>query len=559
MDKFKTDCNNFCSYELITDKTRLLPFQFQRPTSPYTFSKVWMRPACNEFYSDLFPSGDAKFIADSGYFFRQYFTITQGKAVASDTFGANGYLNQILNPSVGKKCVVKVITSDIATGNPYTAQLRHNGSILGNIATAGVHLFTFTATGVDDIKIHTVLTGTDTIKFEEFSAYQINDYSLANGDVLLNIDLEYKNVGANDLISYCGSAFENTLVCGAYYLIFYSNDGVYLFSEIFHVKNFVPEASPYVLIEWSNTCDLQNVKYTGLDCNYINRLYIDGPVTKPEYPFNQKVEEDGNQVSHIIFQKWEKSRDIIIPKAPEFLVDALTAMRLHDDIKFYERLRQKQHEITEYIEVENLEYDVNYIFSDCAANVVLKALLKYRVIDSTCCNLIEVICTECNYTISDINVYIEDYGVALTNDGGTLQLYILTNGNWVVTVVPSGTIVCLAEVLEYYYFNGASWIHTPVLTSLVDNGSSFTVTGNFLPNTYVELTISYGGTTIVYPVIYTAAQLLLGVIITYASVPIVPECKTMFVSALNYTLGCENGISNTLSKTWTAEGCPPEG
>lgn len=572
LDKFKKDCDNFCEYELITDKTRLLPFQFHRESSNFPLTKIWMRPVCKDFLTQINTENESKFIDASSWNTTgtNYISQTLAKFVTPLTPGTAQGIYSTYNLTVGKKYRIKIVTLEkkLTPGQLINISVE-NGlfNSIYNVSSLGTHTFEFVASDAL-IGIGSNVSGAnDYVHVKEFAIYEINDYSAVNNNdyILPENIVEIENIGEEDIISYCGSSFNSSLPCGKYYLIMKSltNAGneIFFFSEVITIKNFVPSQSPYVLLEWNNTCDLQNVKYTGLDCNYINRLYIDGPITKPEYPFDEEGTENGNKEFLPSFQKWEKEEFIIVPKAPEFLVDSLTCVRLHDKIKYYKPLRKKQIQVNEVdaVNIESLEYDVEYIFQDCAANVQLKILLEDRLIDTTCCSsipVIEKVC--CNYTVFNTGVYDMDVGFALDFNEDVLEFYKYNYDLDVWELMedhPLNMIICLSETGKQYYWDGEEFVLVPAIVNLVNTGPGFKVFGNIHPNTVCKIHVNYQGVDYVVPGAYSPPELFAGALALYVDVPMVPAVgQTMYVKIFSYNAYCNYGFSNTMSITFGGGG-----
>lgn len=556
IEKFRKGAGDFERFELITDKTRLLPFQFRRPKSIFPIIDMWLRQECNDFYTPLLNKSDAEFINPTTWLTSPSIGIDMQKGKVVFSAGAGNFVSQNALLTIGKKYRVKIIIDEIVNDNSMSL-IVENGTTFGNpaqsISSAGTHIFEFTAVD-NSILIMATLTGDDYVNVTEFSVYEIVDAMDEATDYQLDVDtLEILNTEDENIISHCGSAATNTLPCGKYYIVMKSkdNDGndEYYFSEIITIKNFVPTQSPFLMLEWFNECDIENVKYTGWDCEYKNRLYVDGAISKPEMPFDETVEEDGNKKQTAVFQKWEKTQTIFVPKSPEFIVDAITTMRLHDNIRFFDALRKNQHTIDlneDYQNVEKMTYDTNYILNDCAANVELKVLLDGRIIDSTCCSEIELAdaCEACTHTV--FGLCEDGYPVKLcvNEDGITYDYY----ENDVLADPPEvGTVICFIDETPSLMWNGSAWVHYPSLDSFTNQSTTVTVTGKIYPNTVAQIILDNGTTTYVVPGYYTAAQLLAGIVITKASTPfnfasLLLTCKIHCVQG-----SCDFGYSDELT------------
>ena len=85
----------------------------------------------------------------------------------------------------------------------------------------------------------------------------------------------------------------------------------------------------YLKIEYTNTYDfLERILYQK---GFRQILYLDADVKKPEYPIEEEGVENGEKEFNPTFLKWQKRYQFEV-YAPEFLVDALTTLPLHDNV-----------------------------------------------------------------------------------------------------------------------------------------------------------------------------------------------------------------------------------
>lgn len=569
LDKFTKNYSKFDRFELITDKTRLLPFQFIRTKSPYPIFKMWLRQECNNFYNEVLEYNIAHFLKPNEWSTSATSGISIGNGKAVFTAGTSDYITQPSLLTIGKSYRVKIVINQIVNDNTMALDVK-NGTGFGNpsqsISAAGTHIFEFTAVDTA-ILIMSTITGSDYAHINEFSVYEISQLNdVANDYELDPTILEIKNTSTTNIITHCGDAFNNTLPCGKYYLIMQSkdasNNNAYYFSEVITIKDFVPTQSPLIFLEWYNTCDLENVKYTGLDCNYKNRMYVDhGVISRPEYPFDEVVQKNGENVDTPVFQKWEKSQRLSIPKASEFIVDAITAMKLHDTIKFYFPLRLNQQliDLTNDVNtVESLTYEIDHIFNDSATNISLKILLADRLIDSSCCEEIVLAddCITCTHNLEGICVDSENAKIC-PKDGGLpgYDYYVWNGSSWVLTDPPTGTLLCFTDETPSLYFNGTTWIHVPVLSAFTNGSTTITVTGNIFLNTVCQIILTRGTYVYTVPNAYTPAQIAAGVVLNKADLPaILFSGGDLDVTIHNTAGACDYGYSNVMTLCY-GDGC----
>ncbi len=83
-----------------------------------------------------------------------------------------------------------------------------------------------------------------------------------------------------------------------------------------------------IILDISNTCDLGDTLY---QFGFRQRLYLDAIITNPDYSVTQEGIENGNKGFKQTFAQFKKRHkmDFI---APEYLLDALTLLPLHDYI-----------------------------------------------------------------------------------------------------------------------------------------------------------------------------------------------------------------------------------
>jgi len=193
--------------------------------------------------------------------------------------------------------------------------------------------------------------------------------------------------------------------------------------------------SDYILLEYSNSHDFGDIAYHN---SFINRVYLDADVSKPEYELLEEGIEDADGEFDPTFQKWAKKYSIVF-YAQEFLVDALTLMTLHDQV---------------YITLQNgessqvLDVDVSYKWDadiECWAEVTISFVTTY-VIRKNCDEDFDYQCHEALITCA--SVYdADDGGAGQTHwektDVGNLEtafFYTATGGSFYVgtDAIPAG-------------------------------------------------------------------------------------------------------------------------
>jgi len=461
--RFEID-SEICEYELISDKTRLLPFQFKRPASGHFINEWFLRKACTEPTNNLIDSNNSLFTNDTGFWTLSNASFTNGKLKLL----GSAVIEKLFILTGGNYYDIEIVVSELSLG--YSVEVVTNTGIILNINATGTYKVKYLAAIVDShFYIVTTAGGSGSPQYMTFESIQIKEYvgfSTGIGDIYLPIaDLSLINIGTQDAIIYFGTPFNFQIPCGNYYMMLTTTDDTIYYSEVISVKDFIPSHSPYTLIEWFNNCDLSDVIYQNINSYaYKNRMYIDGPISKPEYPFKEDGVEDGNSDYNVTFQKWEKKEILTVAKCPDFIVDSLTTMKLHDTIEVTKPLRKKQLSVLPAYEIKSMEFEVIPVMNDFANNVEIKMLLNDKVIDSTCCTNITVsACRACNYTVDEAGVltgdlyfgelFSEDFGlynittVATDNITGVGTLEYIMNGDR-SSIYPIGTKIYVAGVAQ---------------------------------------------------------------------------------------------------------------
>jgi len=556
-DRFSSDCD-IERFELISDKTRLLPFQFRRPKNPYPISRWFLRKYCVNTVEPLLEANDSLFTYNTGFWTKLKFGFLNGKI--RTTGGASpSNLRKFGIFTVGKYYDITIVVNEFIKLPLSSFAVTHD--IAGNGVVA------ITGTGTIKIKILAttadfsidVVGGTSadsiTIESVKINEYQVFDTGLGDIDLDLTL-LSLINLNTtSDLIQYCGNSLPIQIPCGKYYMVITYDTSEIVYSELITVKDFIPSQSPFTIIEWTNSCDISDIIYQPINgCQFTNRMYIESELSKIEYPFKEEGEEDGNYKLNLTFQKWEKISHLIVAKCPEFIVDALTGIRLHDTISITKSLRKNQYEVLPSFEIESVEYENTSVFVDCATNVDLKLLLKDKVVDSTCCtNTAIPACYTCDYTVDDVDVLTDDiyYGTPPSLDYG---LYRLVEGDY-IAITTLDVVVCItATGLKHINLGGEYWTEVPFIgvvnEAVVGPETVYTVSGYIYPNSYATIsaqiydasTSTY--TTINYPTPYVQSNLSAGVEIGSSTfgVPIPTDGAVSFY-VNNYSIGCEYGTS----------------
>lgn len=573
-NRFDNDCNSVCEFKLITDSMHLIPFQFKRPKSPFLMTNWILREACADPNKKMLSEVDSNFVSESMSWIdvnivdMPTWNVNCNGGVCAITGNEGEYSETRLvwtGLTIGKTYTYNIIVSKyVSTGSILTFS---NGvTILKTFPSAGVFTGTFVANSTEVSFAFSLISAAE----EAFCIQYIQieqAFEILSDDVILTIPgfIRYFNRGADDYFIYCGTEMSSKLPIGDYYSIMEDEGGNLYYSEVITIEDFVPEKSPYLLFEWWNTCDLKDVIYHsviqyGLGCSYINKLYLpDGVLTRPTYPFKEEGKEDGNATFTPTFQKMDKTVSLIAGRCPEFIIDSLNTVRLHDTIQYKKPLRCKQELIDNAIPVISAECETNYIFNDCFANVELKLLLDEKFVDETCC--IEIEKDECMGCLEagDLNVFdadVYEWALILSPEGSDEPggLYWYNGSAWVTFEADEELIICTHDSGSYQYqpenplgVSTYGYVSVPQITYFAQvSGAVFNVRGSINSHGYGMVQYSTDGG---FVWIDTTPKFSYTDIFTNFPVTLqgIPCCGTFLVRITNFDLnGCDYGQSEPI-------------
>lgn len=564
-NRWDIECRTVCEFKLITDRRHLLPFQFKRPSSLATITSWVLRRCCDDPTPLLLTEQESIFAAPSWVPANDAWipqncggitanvdhegsdnTITYDQLTIGMTYTVQFFVNEFLD-----------VTDD---GIGVSLQVKSGATVLQTIDSAGTYEITFRAMSSEFTFNYQGVGFGDLLSIRSVQFTQI--FIPNANDVILNTAmLSLFNAGDSDYIMYCGQDLGLSIPEGCYYSIIKDSNGNLYYSEVITVLDFNPNASPYFILEWFNSCDITDVIYhsvAGACGPYKNRLYLpDAVLTRPEYPFIESGEEDGNQNFHATFQKLRKQTNLISYKLPEYIIDALNGVKLHNTIQYYYPIRQKQVTLDAAVEVDTVDADVTYVVNDCFGNVTLKMTLKEIFVDETCCNNVTTGCKECSRTIPELNVYDEDeYEYALVFDGSNYTLYQYINdawtiigsyvaGVWTSDIVNVGDLICDDSLEGGMWEIGESTMQfAPEITAIsLISGSTYVYTGNVISGSFAQIEYSFDGVNWNLGAVVTKAEINAGVIVNLG---ILGDTCCPFLSRINMIgLGCDYGVSET--------------
>lgn len=133
----------------------------------------------------------------------------------------------------------------------------------------------------------------------------------------------------------------------------------------------------YIKLEWSNSCDLGGIYYQS---GFSNKLYFDTNIGNPSYEEEIEEQYNGDGVLIATFQRLVKNYNFQV-YAPEYIIDALKLMQLHDTITitFLDG--------TYSGEIRNVKVDVSFedISNQCMALATISFQQDDQVVKTNCC------------------------------------------------------------------------------------------------------------------------------------------------------------------------------
>ena len=119
----------------------------------------------------------------------------------------------------------------------------------------------------------------------------------------------------------------STIPQGIYYLHVVCGGSNY-YSEVFHVS----DLSDKLIIDYYHSSDIDGIDYTNGDyAQFSNKLVVDTKLNRPRHEYEEDGTEDGEGEFLPTFQKIVKRYRFIF-YAPEYIVDAVMLLPLHDTI-----------------------------------------------------------------------------------------------------------------------------------------------------------------------------------------------------------------------------------
>lgn len=267
-----------------------------------------------------------------------------------------------------------------------------SGTLIGIITKPGVYNTDFTANASNIVIVFTGYTAADAYSVSYLQVTKHPLISLGTGDLsivptkLKMFELE----NGKKVIAYCENNQSYNVDPGDYYYVV-TNGLETFFSEVFTIKT-LRELEAYYILSWWNSCDLGQIIYdeTTLLCGFKNLIYLNAALFKPEYNTTTENLTNGENTLVPVFKKWQKYRTLDIVKTPEFLVDSLSGIFLHDNILLEEPLNREQVNRSSEFTVSEVISDITPVLEDGYQRVNLKMMLSENYVKSGCCENLTV-------------------------------------------------------------------------------------------------------------------------------------------------------------------------
>lgn len=147
----------------------------------------------------------------------------------------------------------------------------------------------------------------------------------------------------------------------------------------------------YLQLTFSHSCNLGDIKY---EDDFEQVLYLDTEAMEPIFPYEEKGQENGYGVFVPTWQKQDKQYVIKTKLVPQFLVDVLHRLKLHDSITLMDN-------VGDSFTIEEIDVEHEWQFGDkYYAIVTLTVSLGEKIVVTGCCSAINE-CTGGSSTTCD--------------------------------------------------------------------------------------------------------------------------------------------------------------
>ena len=381
------------------------------------------------------------------------------------------------------------------------------------------HRRTNTGDAITELVVVEVATGTETdiLAIATASGLEVVEYA-ADG---------------YDLIIYPATISVGSFNVGRHYLRMGDGTNTW-YSEVF---NFVDTTAGLVKVEWWHDGDFcyhsGSIRY---NYPYKSRVYLKTDIGKPEYPYEQEVENRNGKRLKLKQISWKQYKFVFL--APEYLADAFRQVPLHDFVEITNYNDNRTHTVDE-INMSNPDWqdrgDLAAITVDFQTDTVIVksgsgvTSLDYTVGEGGCLTVDYTAVAEIGYGTSEYyglyyidesdgsTAYIQNGDYVLITDASSpykRKLYGYSTVSGMVLQSPSEDEVAYdANTGTYFFFDTDEFIR-PV----IDSYSGGTLTGRTFPGTLASIYQVESGTHTLLDTV-AASALEAGVAITTTGSP----------------------------------------
>ena len=424
--RFDKDCDyDPCGSGFVYPTNKLPHFQIKRDASETEVGRVMLRNVCCDadlnFYKNI-PQNASIFASSSDSYWNlpanEFEPAGGGLPVEVDiselscgklkslyfdpnVWVSTGNFPELTGITTGACWVrLKIVVDKIQRAPGSTMEIRvYNNFTYNAITDAGVYTFDFLSDGAPFIQFANYAAG-DMFEISEIQVQtlEIDCHGSCDTDVTLDEDKVtiYHLQNETDRLVYCEQSSNYDIQPGNYYYYIKcvgEDESVeFYYSEVFKIVS-VSDIQKYYRLQWWNTCDIEDkiiYNQTTLNCFFYNQLFLDAGLFKPEYPTLRDIEEDGAGNTTETFKKWSKNKTLDIV-APEFIIDALSAVFIHDNIRLQDPLNKMELQQTPEYTIDKIENDNSPVFEDCAQRMGFKFLVEATFTNTRCCETIPMV------------------------------------------------------------------------------------------------------------------------------------------------------------------------
>lgn len=212
-----------------------------------------------------------------------------------------------------------------------------------------------------------------------------------------------------DQIMFNEPPLDIALPCGYFRLKITDFDNTW-YSEVYKIVDIDTTDLSHNKLKWRNDCDLNDIMYPEYPEFYFGAYLEDiTKICEPEYEFELTVQKNNLGKEKTKFQSMKKMYRLDTGLIPEYLVDAIKFMRVHNDIRVY----PKGEDVSTYdfcVEDFNTS-NPNWDDSGCLTNIEMRFTRDLSVIKTNCCTTDKLPCPDVSRKVRGFNSntgYFED-------------------------------------------------------------------------------------------------------------------------------------------------------